>query len=179
MNPVFDLGSLWLTKGVEGITLISPSERECLRDVCPPDARVLEIGSWMGATAGWLCQERPDIYLLAIDNFAGGAFAGSAWASNARRFPNMRLWVGTAQQWKAECSMPPFDVVLVDGDHSYAGCYKDLQTSAEVVKPGGVVAIHDYGVECLPGIAQATGEVCDNWDRIILERTLLCLRVPE
>ena len=75
--------------------------------------------------------------------------------------------------------MSPFDVVLVDGDHQFEGCREDLHTAIEVVKPGGVVAIHDYGVECFPGIPQAAAEVCGNWDRIVLERTLLCLRVPE
>jgi len=36
-----------------------------------------------------------------------------------------------------------FDLVLVDGDHSYAGGMADLQNTWPLIRPGGCVAFHD------------------------------------
>jgi predicted O-methyltransferase YrrM len=38
----------------------------------------------------------------------------------------------------------PFDVVFVDGDHSYEGVMRDLSGLRGRVAPGGVLLIHDY-----------------------------------
>lgn len=37
-----------------------------------------------------------------------------------------------------------FDFVYVDGDHTFEGCYSDLMLADKLVKPGGVIAGHDY-----------------------------------
>jgi predicted O-methyltransferase YrrM len=43
--------------------------------------------------------------------------------------------------------LPIFDFILVDADHSYEWCGLDMTNAARVLKPDGVMAIHDY----LPG----------------------------
>lgn len=37
------------------------------------------------------------------------------------------------------------DVLLIDGDHSQAGCRKDLEMYVPLVRPGGLVVMHDCG----------------------------------
>ena len=37
------------------------------------------------------------------------------------------------------------DVLLIDGDHSYEGIVSDLKTYAPMVRPGGMVIVHDCG----------------------------------
>ena len=36
-----------------------------------------------------------------------------------------------------------FDIVLVDGDHSYEGAKRDFEESLKILRPGGVILIHD------------------------------------
>lgn len=36
------------------------------------------------------------------------------------------------------------DMLFVDGDHSFNGCYEDLVDFGKWVKPGGFIAVHDY-----------------------------------
>ena len=37
----------------------------------------------------------------------------------------------------------PVDMLLIDGIHSYAGCKRDHELYAPLVRPGGIVAFHD------------------------------------
>lgn len=37
----------------------------------------------------------------------------------------------------------PFDLVFIDGDHSYEQCYRDIINSIHYLSTGGVVVIHD------------------------------------
>lgn len=43
-----------------------------------------------------------------------------------------------------KCWGKKYDVLLVDGDHSYDQCLKDLQHFVPLVKKGGHVLVHDY-----------------------------------
>jgi predicted O-methyltransferase YrrM len=46
----------------------------------------------------------------------------------------------------AECSklgQRP-DAILIDGDHSYAGVKRDLELYFPLLRPGGVIVVHDY-----------------------------------
>ena len=38
-----------------------------------------------------------------------------------------------------------FDLIFIDGDHSYDGVRYDLEWVRRLVKPGGTIALHDYG----------------------------------
>ena len=40
----------------------------------------------------------------------------------------------------------------MDGDHFYAGCYRDLVTCHTLVKPCGIRAAHDFGSVVQRGI---------------------------
>jgi predicted O-methyltransferase YrrM len=66
-----------------------------------------------------------------------------------------------------------FDWIYVDGDHSYAGCWKDLEAGVRVVKPDGYVFANDYVLwshtECRPyGVVHAVNRLCvDHGWRIV------------
>jgi len=51
------------------------------------------------------------------------------------------------------------DLVFVDGGHSYQGVMDDIFAWTITVKPGGIIAFHDYGTPSLPGVARAVDEV--------------------
>ena len=48
-------------------------------------------------------------------------------------------------------------LVFVDGSHAYDYARKDSETAMRLVKPGGIVLWHDYGV--WPGVTQALEEL--------------------
>ena len=48
-----------------------------------------------------------------------------------------------------------FDMVFIDGDHRMGSVLADLTNAWRLVKPGGTVAVHDYGEETCPDVARA------------------------
>ena len=46
---------------------------------------------------------------------------------------------------KATLSYPVFDVLFIDGDHSYEGAKNDWDAYKNFLHPGSVVIFHDYG----------------------------------
>jgi predicted O-methyltransferase YrrM len=64
-------------------------------------------------------------------------------------------------------SYGPFDVVFIDGDHSYEGCKRDLVVAYSKVKPNGYILGHDYELNMKKaqtawefGVRQAVDEFC-------------------
>lgn len=49
-----------------------------------------------------------------------------------------------SKEWFAKTDIK-LDWIYVDGDHSYEGCLRDLNSSLSVVKPGGTIFGDDYG----------------------------------
>jgi hypothetical protein len=50
------------------------------------------------------------------------------------------------------------DLIYVDADHSYGGCIADIQAFWPKLKPGGIMAFHDYDNERDYGVKQAVTE---------------------
>lgn len=49
----------------------------------------------------------------------------------------------------------PFDLVVIDGDHSHAGVAADLAWVETIAAPGAVVVMDDYGDPGWPGVGKA------------------------
>lgn len=78
----------------------------------------------------------------------------------------------------------PFDVVYIDGDHTYDGCQSDLIRWSPHVRPGGFLVIDDYGSESIasdhPGVRSATDkwmtESANHWTVVSQEYQLVLQR---
>lgn len=81
------------------------------------------------------------------------ALAGAAGAA-------ARIQVGfsTDPAVRAAIADRPYGVVVVDGDHSYEGVRADLAWAEQIVAPGGLVVLDDYGDRRWPGVQQALDE---------------------
>jgi predicted O-methyltransferase YrrM len=149
----------------------------------PKNARVVEIGSWMGASTCFLAAglKGPEARVYAVDNFQGMSLCGEDVAWYQRHFrklgTNSTLDIfnanfaalGFANRAEPVVSdsiaaahsladmRGTIDLIFVDGDHSYAGCKADIEAWLPFVKKGGVMAFHDFGSRA-SGVTQAIFE---------------------
>jgi predicted O-methyltransferase YrrM len=126
---------------VENKSLMLPEEIEAILEIIPAHSIVLEIGTFHGVTVAQWAAARPDSIFFSIDPLHWKR-AGLKWYEN--RLPNMRLLTGTVDDLLLLRVAPTFDIIIVDGDHSYCSCYRDLEVSLLVMKPGSTIAVHDF-----------------------------------
>lgn len=149
----------------------------------PVDAQVVEIGSWMGASTCFLAAglRGAGARIHAVDNFQGLSLCGedvtwyqrhfrklgtnstleifranfAALGLTARAEPVVSDSLAAAQALAAKRGT--IDLIFVDGDHSYEGCRADIAAWLPYLKPGGVMAFHDFGSRA-SGVTQAIFE---------------------
>lgn len=117
---------------------------------------VVEIGTASGGTLFLLTRvAAPEALLVSLD-LPGGRFGGGyqAWrkplyrsfAAAGQRIVLLRgnsHDAAMAARLRRLLAGRPIDLLLIDGDHSYAGVKADFDTYAPLVRPGGLVAFHD------------------------------------
>jgi len=119
-------------------------------------ARVVEIGSYKGGTLFcWIAVARPDAHIVSVDLPADIAGFGASAADFAPLRPylaprqTLTAIVGdshapaTLQRVREALGGLPVDLLYVDGDHSYAGVKADVEMYGPLVRPGGLIALHD------------------------------------
>jgi len=53
-----------------------------------------------------------------------------------------------------------FDFIFIDGDHSYQGCFNDLNNYYSKCRSGGIIAIHDYDRKSMIEVKEAVDKFC-------------------
>jgi len=149
----------------------------------PADAQVVEVGSWMGASTCFIAGglKGPKAKVFAVDNFQGLSTCGEDEAWYNRHFRQLGVQ-GTLEIFRGNFAALGFsdraepvvsdslaaaqalaakrgtiDMIFIDGDHSHAACQADIAAWAPFVKPGGVMAFHDFGSRA-DGVTQAIFE---------------------
>jgi len=137
--------------------------------------RVLEIGTATGGTLLLLCHAAASDALLISVDLPGGPF-GAGWPGwqlpllRAFPLPGQRLELLRAnshdpavlERVRGLLGGDPLDFLFIDGDHRYEGVKQDFETYGSLVRPGGLVAVHDISVHPF-GLA---GEVPRFWQEI-------------
>lgn len=160
---------------------MEPHELVWLATVAARSELIVEIGAWKGRTTRALADhvrgsvivvdswcdasERED---LRSDELAKrGADAIEAdWRENLRdhidagrvllvrgNSPDMAIAVARLIPEGAEP-----DFIFIDADHAVAGCRADLRAYEVLVRPGGILAGHDYSTENHPGVRLAVDD---------------------
>ena len=57
-----------------------------------------------------------------------------------------------------------FDIIYIDGDHTYEGVKKDLNISYDKIKKNGLICGHDYVSPRFEGVVRAVDEFCIKYD---------------
>lgn len=144
-----------------------PEELEWLAARAADGRYALEIGSYCGRSARAVA-DHIGTALVCIDPWTGGPKrkrAHKKFRANladlleaGRVIPHRgyshELFGDIQRQYG-----PIFDLVFIDGDHSYEACQLDIELYGQLVRPGGILAGHDYHHEKHPGVAQAVDEL--------------------
>lgn len=154
--------------GFKGNSWLYAAELESLIGLVGPRDRVLEIGSADGVTAAKIARERNESVVVSIDpygpypetnGFASDEVRLANWRTNANQ-ANQMLWIGTVKSFHQFCR-EPFDIVLIDGDHSYNETFSDLLHAELLVRNGGMLVAHDYDSNAFPQVAAAVDRFCE------------------
>lgn len=118
--------------------------------------RYLEIGTRDGDSLRVVLENaQPHLQEVWVADLWGSDYGGSGRGSHAHidqllddfNFDGRRAFLDGNSRDTIPALMPEkaeaFDLVLVDGDHSYEGAMADLVNTWLLVKPGGCVVFHD------------------------------------
>ncbi|MFH1393055.1 MAG: class I SAM-dependent methyltransferase [Patescibacteria group bacterium] len=114
-----------------------------------PNCRILEIGRYRGGSTLLFAVAIDDnSKLTSIDNLAKIGCDDSALnrvLEKSKLYGKVELIVQDSTKIKAEPNS--YDIVFIDGDHSYEGILRDYEHWKYSVKPGGHLLFHDaaYG----------------------------------
>lgn len=143
-------------------------------------AVIVEVGAWLGRTTRVFADHTAG-QVVAIDPWDGytnddGTLAewmlrraGGSWAKAYQAFrshvadalkdgrvsvirkPSLEAAPVLARKLKGQLA----DFIFLDGDHRYEAVLADIHAFAPFVKPGGILAGHDYGRADWPGVQRA------------------------
>ena len=101
------------------------------------------------------------------DNWIFKNYSQIEWATknrNALGFESKITFVESdSKSYAAELrnmrDRPKFDLIFIDGDHSYEGCLSDMKDYMPMLEEGGYLVMHDYNSPFHPGVAKAVDEI--------------------
>lgn len=64
--------------------------------------------------------------------------------SNLAAYSDKLVWLRNFTNEAVSLIKEPLDYVYVDARHDYCGCYDDMEMYWPLLKPGGIMAGHDY-----------------------------------
>ncbi|SDS71909.1 Methyltransferase domain-containing protein [Friedmanniella luteola] len=148
--------------------------------LAPPPGPVLEIGTLFGLFSSALVRQLQAVgefrTLTVVDPFAGTQVQDGRPGRRDRtgtpvseevarrnlttlglRAEEVRLVRGYSgdEEVRRQVAEQSYAVVVVDGDHAADGVYRDLRWVQDVVAPGGVVVLDDWGDPGWPGVEAA------------------------
>lgn len=119
----------------------------------------VEIGVESGYTSAFLLERVPTLRLLSVDPYPGERLIQyEAVKRMLHRYgERSSLWRNTSYE-AARSFTGTLDLVFIDGDHSYASVKDDILLWAPKVRPGGIVAGHDYHCMAWEDVGKAVHE---------------------
>lgn len=155
-----------------------------LCDELPQNFSFLEVGVFKGATLSVIKLLRPDANVFGITPLDS---TGIDWEDDYRqrihdifdkfndsKYPHIFHGRSDNDKVVAAATMLKYDVVYIDGDHSYEGALFDLNTYAPQVKSGGYLVIDDAACRTsqpwgyFQGI-QSVSDALETWEQIPME----------
>lgn len=139
---------------------------------------ICEIGVFQGEFSKFIHKELEPKELVLIDLFDGNTssadqnFENNKFANLNEEYKNLvtyfdnknvKLIKGKSQEKLKELPDNYFDIIYVDGDHSYDGVIKDLKNAYLKTKQNGVICGHDYNLKYFPHVVAAVSDFCNEY----------------
>ncbi|MET0394945.1 MAG: class I SAM-dependent methyltransferase [Chitinophagaceae bacterium] len=131
---------------------MTEDEMNCLQRHATGKHKALEIGTYMGVTANIIAGAMaPDGELTCVDPFAAPAGQTHPGLQMTLRqlkrnklLPKVKFLQGFSTDAAIKAKIPDgLDLMLVDGDHSYAGIQNDWDIVCAKLQNGGILCLHD------------------------------------
>jgi predicted O-methyltransferase YrrM len=136
---------------------------------------VVEIGTARGGTLFVLCRmAADDAKIISIDLPAGAGGAGypewklpilHSFAQGGQTLTFLRADSHadeTIESVRKELAGQEVDLLFIDGDHSYDGALSDFRRYSRLVRPGGLICMHDV----VPNPSTQAIEVDKVWEQV-------------
>ena len=167
-----------------------PTRNDMIRAITKPGMVIGEIGVFKGEFATTLLGLQPSKLVL-IDPWDGFLTSGDCDGNNVAQIdgeaafmmvkdtfkgvPLVDIRRGYSENELAKFPDEFFDILYIDGLHTFEGCYSDLELAYKKVKPGGWICGHDYGcnfIKCRHaycfGVVQAVDTFCLKYNQKII-----------
>jgi len=164
----------------------------CNRIVSP---RVLEIGIFKGEFLDYIVNNCNISSIDGVDLFHGETCSGDADGNNLVYYNLDKSYEELSDKYKNSSTVKLiqsdsssylktvddeyYDIIYIDGDHSYEGVKKDLNASFQKIKNGGYIAGHDYEMNMNKaktaygfGVKDAVDEFCRLYNQNITEKAI-------
>lgn len=151
----------------------------------PKNSKILEIGVFEGTFSDFLFKDTQPKELHLIDLFEGTTFSGDVDGNNGKTVDiqkqytflknkyseanNVFIKKGNSLEILQTYPDGYFDIIYLDGDHSYDAVKNDLQLSYKKIKDSGWICGHDYEMNMNKanrfynfGVKRAVDEFCLN-----------------
>jgi hypothetical protein len=176
---------------------IFDNRNDMLKHYCGtiPDARVLEIGIFRGDFLSYLHNNCKTHSIDGVDLFRGDSCSGNSDGNDVvfynldksyselmelyKNEPKVRLIKSDSSTFLKTVNDEYYDIIYIDGDHSYNGVKNDLSESFYKIKNGGYIMGHDYEMNMNKaknvynfGVKQAVDEFCVIYNQQITAKAL-------
>jgi hypothetical protein len=136
---------------------LEPIEGHALAEVAR-NRTVLEIGSYAGRST--ICMAQTALAVHAVDHHQGDAGTGpadtlAAFTENINRYGvagKVFPYVGRSTEVQLNGTL--FDMAFIDGAHDELSVRTDLAVAMNRLKPGGVIAMHDWDYPAVQSAAR-------------------------
>ncbi len=137
--------------------------------------QVLEIGAYAGVSAEVFLLHGADV--ISVDPWPDdGVF--EACMRRLKPYPSWGFIRGESPAALLPLFGRAFDLIYIDGDHSYAAVRADIQAARWLVAPNGWIGGHDYAGPDTPGVKLAVDELLGVPVHIFSDSNFLCGPYP-
>lgn len=141
---------------------------------------VLEIGSYCGRST--ICMATAAKSVTCVDYWDGRATAvpGDTFKEFTRNVESYGVQEKISLLHpEGEFPKEAFDLVFIDGDHSEESVKADIEKALVAIRPGGLIAFHDYHSKDDPGVTAAVDKFLASGAELLNKvKTLAVVRPP-
>lgn len=160
-----------ITKAANIKGWMSISELEWLAKAARNKLAIVEFGCYHGRSTRALADHMNGL-ILAVDPWNGQYYdnngdliniiepaAYDGFKQNLKdHIDSGRVQMMKCHSWEFPALPFTVDMVFIDGDHRYEEVKKDIKIAKRLLRPGGLIAGHDYTHTDWPGVKQAVDE---------------------